>query len=161
MPPLLPQVILDNALGNAFKHGHPSDPQIRLSVQVDPPSDAASPRNTAKKTLRFTITNCAHPLRPPATPQFVSDVVQGSILSAPRRTAPSGTLGLRHMWAIAQSMGMDIALAQERELVTFRSSNGACGSQWVGPSKVFEWPYTPGGGVTPRLLGCQLPPPPP
>ena len=68
--PLPVNLILENALSNAVKHGHPQDPCVNLSLKLDRllPTDQG-PR---PPRLVCTITNRIHPDRPRVTQHFVT-----------------------------------------------------------------------------------------
>ena len=67
-------LILDNALSNAFKHGHCDNPDVQLAIELSQAATATSPDTML---LTATVTNVAHPARPTITPEFVTQVLEG------------------------------------------------------------------------------------
>eukprot|EP00667_Euglena_gracilis_P013206 EG_transcript_13600 len=62
----LMQLILENALSNAFKHGHPDLPGVQLIIREERPP----PGNDilcGRQRVSFTVRNVAHPLKPKLT----------------------------------------------------------------------------------------------
>ena len=107
-------LILDNALSNAFKHGHPKHPDVQLSIQVSqciPSPDKAQ--------LTATVTNVSHPARPAVTPEYVAKVLAGEAQLGPTTSAISDRIGLQHSFMAAETMGADLKLTQTGQQVAF------------------------------------------
>ena len=101
-------LILDNAISNAFKHGHPQAPDVRLTVtDADEPApdalgpdrrprspaareslprpSAPAPKAEAVVPLTFTITNRAHLQRPRLTPHYLQVLAVGGSAASRHR----------------------------------------------------------------------------
>eukprot|EP00667_Euglena_gracilis_P001005 EG_transcript_1005 len=111
----LTDLVLENAISNAFRHGHPTDPDVRFFIAADP---AASPC-----IVTFRITNRSHPARQPLTADLVERLLHGHRLEAfgPSASCSEG-LGLQHCVQAAQLQGMAVSLAQEGDTVVFQAS---------------------------------------
>ena len=106
--PLLLALILDNALSNASKYGHPSGPDVRITVE-----------DHTEEGFVFRVINRANPDRPPLTQDFVSSVFDGA---GPKSTdALSNGVGLQHCLLAAQASSTTITLRQEEQLVIFEA----------------------------------------
>ena len=72
-------LILDNAISNAFKHGHPKTPNVQLTIKdVLPESGPRSLPEPAVR-LKFIITNDINPARPKITEDYVNKVLYGRV----------------------------------------------------------------------------------
>ena len=106
-------LVLDNALSNAFQHGRVEDPAVRFAIAV---SDA--PDGGPQKAVSFRVTNRARPYRPPLTDDFVAGLLQGH--RPQHRSSPlSDGMGFRHCLTAARAHGIAVSLEQEDDLVTF------------------------------------------
>ena len=107
-------LILDNALSNAFKHGHPQNPDVRLSIALHetPTRDSA--------LLTATVTNVAHPARPPITPEYLTKVLEGRAPLGPTTSAISDRIGLQHSFLAGATMGANLSLTQAGGQVVFK-----------------------------------------
>eukprot|EP00667_Euglena_gracilis_P001668 EG_transcript_1668 len=124
MDRVLCSLILDNAISNSFKHGHPDDPAVDFVTAVNPlPPDVRLPTNASGVAVTFTITNRANPHRPPITPTFLAHMLQGQ---APRqeegRSMLSSRVGLQHSALAAQAHGIKWQLCQSGDVVTFKAT---------------------------------------
>eukprot|EP00667_Euglena_gracilis_P003956 EG_transcript_3966 len=106
-------LILDNALNNAFKHGHPGDPHVEFDIAEVPPSRADLRR------IQFSVRNVANPDAEPLTPDFLDDLLSGRFL--PKREVPilSNGIGFSHALMAAKLAGATIDLQQQGSVVTF------------------------------------------
>ena len=110
-------LILDNALSNAFQHGDLENPNVHLAITV---TDAGLDASPGKKTVSFRVTNRARPGRPPLTEAFVAELLRGG--RPTRRTNPmSDGIGFRHLMMAGRAHGMELSLWQELDLVTFEA----------------------------------------
>eukprot|EP00667_Euglena_gracilis_P004358 EG_transcript_4380 len=119
--PTLCSIVLENALSNAFRHGHPTDPQVTCAVHLLPADPPAGPR----RRLLLRLTNRANPARPTVTDTFLAQLAAGLVPPTPRGTAPSALsdrIGLEHMAMAAGAHGMDVSLKQVDDLVVFTAS---------------------------------------
>eukprot|EP00668_Euglena_longa_P019952 GGOE01024798.1.p1 GENE.GGOE01024798.1~~GGOE01024798.1.p1 ORF type:complete len:675 (-),score=155.14 GGOE01024798.1:191-2107(-) len=114
-------IVLDNAISNAFRHGHPDDPQVTftMSVAVLPGEED----DDGRCRLTFEVTNRIAPSRP----QMTRDLLH-RILNGPQEPScvPSSLLsdhfGLRHMFAAAELHGMELTLQQLEDCVVFEAT---------------------------------------
>eukprot|EP00667_Euglena_gracilis_P009500 EG_transcript_9645 len=133
-------IVLDNAINNAFRHGHPDNPEVNFSMSL-----AALPNEDTddrRYRLTFEVTNRVAPNRPPVTPDLVHRLLTG--LDEPHcpSSSPSHAgslsdhLGLRHMFAAAEIHDMDVSLQQMGDYVVFEASLDAemCGESSEGTS---------------------------
>eukprot|EP00670_Eutreptiella_braarudii_P001326 CAMPEP_0174301740 /NCGR_PEP_ID=MMETSP0809-20121228/59222_1 /TAXON_ID=73025 ORGANISM="Eutreptiella gymnastica-like, Strain CCMP1594" /NCGR_SAMPLE_ID=MMETSP0809 /ASSEMBLY_ACC=CAM_ASM_000658 /LENGTH=1039 /DNA_ID=CAMNT_0015407535 /DNA_START=31 /DNA_END=3147 /DNA_ORIENTATION=- len=127
LDPMVCNVILDNAVTNALRHGCPRDPQVKLTVQV---SEELHDTSTCSAQaivdtfsenpvmVRFRILNRANPRRPAlvrwSTLQPNTPLPRSS--SAP---VLSDGLGLGHIRMVANAANMVAELWQEGEEVFF------------------------------------------
>ena len=127
LDPMVCNVILDNAVTNALRHGCPRDPQVKLTVQVSEElhdTSTSSAQATIDKfsenpvMVRFRILNRANPSR--------SALVRWSTLQPntplPRSSSTpvlSDGLGLGHIRMVANAANMVAELWQEGEEVFF------------------------------------------
>ena len=108
LDPVLLALILDNALSNASKHGHPSNPDIQINAENDP-----------GRGLVFRITNMAHPNKPLLTDDFVLKMFDGT---GPKHTdSMSDGIGLQHTRLAAQASSSTVTLRQEGDRVIFEA----------------------------------------
>eukprot|EP00667_Euglena_gracilis_P005029 EG_transcript_5060 len=120
----LTDLVLENAISNAFRHGHPTDPDVRFFIAAEVTDPA-----TGKCVVTFRITNRSHPTRQPVTAEFVQRF-RHDTQSPPHAT--SDGIGLQHCFLAAELLGMDVTLRQEGDLVVFQASTTTtvcCGSE--------------------------------
>eukprot|EP00667_Euglena_gracilis_P001320 EG_transcript_1320 len=135
---VLCDILLDNALNNAFRHGHPVNPDVQFSAEIAPLEEFTNAavrhdsgnsglgranRYSPQWLLTFCIRNRAHPSRPPVTPDLVQAVLAGQRTDAELvySSALSEHLGLQHMFKVAATHQMDLSLQQEADTVTLRA----------------------------------------
>ena len=113
--PTLLGLIFDNAVSNAFKHGHPDAPDVQFRIRV------LDRRYEARETvhLSFEVANRANPLRPRVTEDYVAKVLAGAATTGPATSAMSDQIGLQHSFLAAKAHGMDICLEQIDDYVRF------------------------------------------
>ena len=109
--PTLWSLILDNAIGNAFRHGHPDNANVRFAFSV------SQVRSRDKVWLTVRLTNTANPARPRITEEFVDQVLHGEFTE--HGDIMSDHIGLQQSYAAAEAMGMEISLAQSGAQVLF------------------------------------------
>ena len=117
LDPLLCNVILDNAVTNAFRHGCPRNPEVYLAVEVfnriGGPFDADIHQSSSQPVkVRFLLRNRANPRN--ATLNRWSTAQSGTCVPSPSSCATtlSGGLGLKHIRMVANSCGMVAELWQ-------------------------------------------------
>ena len=150
LDPVACNIILDNAVTNALRHGCPNDAQVKLKVELpqDMGDDASDDGHLQSRSpaVRFLVTNKSNPDRPKLTGRWSSE--GPSALMPPshaRRPALSDGLGLHHISVVAKACAMQASLWQEDETVLFE----LCVAAAVGTSG----PDTPVGPAP-----CTLPP---
>ena len=138
LDPMVCNIVLDNAVTNATRHGCPGDPQVKLAADVSEPisdddsialhalcniSDTSDASRTPRKSIkvRFLLTNRANPARPLQT-RWSSLHASDSLPTDSSRPALSDGLGLRHISMAANSCGLTAELWQEGEGVFFALS---------------------------------------
>ena len=131
LDPTACHIVLDNAVTNAFRHGCPDDPQVKLAVHLTDPDpttpvwdrDAvispAGPSQARAKTLRFLLTNRANPQRAPLTDRWSSRGAGDCLPHDAARPALSDGLGLQHIRIVAGACGMVAQLWQDGPDVLF------------------------------------------
>eukprot|EP00667_Euglena_gracilis_P003694 EG_transcript_3706 len=119
LDPTLCDIVCDNALSNAFRHGHPEDPQVSLTVRLEP-----AELGSARCRLSFAICNRANPARPPVSPAFVAALLAAGGGAPPCDGLPSlsDRIGLEHIHTAAQAQNMAVSLQQDGEVVTFTAT---------------------------------------
>ena len=105
-------IMMENALDNAAKHGHATDPQVRCSVVVSE-EDADG---TARVT--FTISNKVN--AGVRLPKNIWDLVGDDPTKLPIDLSVG--LGLKHCRMAARALGMQVELTQSEDVVTFSAS---------------------------------------
>eukprot|EP00667_Euglena_gracilis_P004369 EG_transcript_4388 len=117
---MLLTLILDNALSNAAKHGHPQLPDVTFSIEEAPAEHCAGVPE-GKRRFRFQVTNVAHPRRAPLTPEYVEELFTGCAEPQKDCVVPtlSDRIGLSHCVLAARLGGIALSLSQEEDLVTF------------------------------------------
>eukprot|EP00667_Euglena_gracilis_P003917 EG_transcript_3930 len=134
---VLCDILLDNALNNAFRHGHPADPEVQFVVELTPfeePASSAAPSigsggfsrassHRQHRLLTFCVRNRADPNKPLVNQDLISTVLQGHRINHDLvyTSALSEHLGLRHMFKVAETHQMDLSLQQEGDTVVLRA----------------------------------------
>ena len=124
LDPTACQIVLDNAVTNAFRHGCPRDPQVKLTVEVTDPdpepsrgdailSPPATLQAPAARKLRFLLTNRANPNRAPIAARWCSWGAGECLPQDAARPALSDGLGLEHIRLVASACGMAASLWQD------------------------------------------------
>ena len=113
--PILLGLILDNALSNAFKHGHPEDPEVQLSINTG----TTNGEQESQVHLEVCVTNRANPSRPMIDDDYITSVRRqdGS------RHGPdpmSDQIGLNQSFLAAEVHGLSMSLTQQGNHVTLR-----------------------------------------
>ena len=106
------KLILDNAISNAFKHGHPQNPNVDLTAET-------CPQGANKVRLTATVTNEAHPSRPAISPEYLAKVLKSEAPLGPATSAISDRIGLQHAYMAAHALGAALNLTQTGERVEF------------------------------------------
>ena len=129
--PVMLSLILDNALSNATKYGHPTKGAIQITVV-----------HHALTGLAFKITNIANPNDLPITEGFMLSRLNGT---HPRSTnAMSDGIGLKHCHLAALASSTSIDLMQHGDKVTFEAcvSNARPTSALLSDSDDLDGPAT-------------------
>ena len=115
-------VVLDNAVTNAKRHGCPKHRRVGLAVEVTP-EDNEHLEDNAPVRVRFLVSNRANPRRPAIQTRWSSTSQEHRVSVAarqdPLRPTLSDGLGLRHIAMAARASGMVAALWQEDDEVFF------------------------------------------
>eukprot|EP00667_Euglena_gracilis_P004828 EG_transcript_4857 len=123
MDPLLCEIVLENALTNAHRHGHPSQPRVRFTALLTPLTGAASPRHRNRRRLTFSVTNRAHPSRLPLTPEAVTRLLNAEeLVPEASKSRLSEHLGMRHLTQAARAHDMEVDLFQVGDVVYFEAT---------------------------------------
>eukprot|EP00667_Euglena_gracilis_P003742 EG_transcript_3753 len=114
----LADLMLEIVLSNAFRHGHPTSPNVQFSIAVDVPDPRAD-----ECTVTFRVTNRSDPACQ-LCPQLVRRLMHaGSPRPSPTETtAECQSSGLVHCFRAALVQGMAVSLVQEDGVVTFEAS---------------------------------------
>eukprot|EP00668_Euglena_longa_P007287 GGOE01008717.1.p1 GENE.GGOE01008717.1~~GGOE01008717.1.p1 ORF type:complete len:759 (+),score=248.32 GGOE01008717.1:52-2277(+) len=121
LDPLLCSVVLDNAISNALRHGHPDDPRVTFSIACHLLSEKEE--DGKQRLLVFRVTNRADPDRPTITPDFLQDRLTGEEPADHVAVSPlPNGLGLQHLWLAAAAHNMHLSLRQVDETVIFEAS---------------------------------------
>eukprot|EP00668_Euglena_longa_P043232 GGOE01057355.1.p1 GENE.GGOE01057355.1~~GGOE01057355.1.p1 ORF type:complete len:680 (-),score=145.73 GGOE01057355.1:139-2148(-) len=112
-------LVLENAISNALKHGDPANPEVRLGISSSPMRD-----EPFRRVLHFTVTNVAHPQRPPLTPEYVDRLLAGTadVPNNAMLPAMSDRIGISHCVLAAHAGRITLRLAQEANAVRFCAS---------------------------------------
>ena len=114
LDPTLCGLVLDNAISNAFRHGHPEDPEVRLVVTTTEIEERVQ--------LTFLLTNRTNPSRPTVTPEYIDAVLSGKSRKAGASTsAMSDQIGLQHAFLAADLHNMKTSLVQVGTRVEFKA----------------------------------------
>eukprot|EP00667_Euglena_gracilis_P003482 EG_transcript_3492 len=113
-------LILDNALSNAVKHGHPQASDVTFTIK-DVPAELCPDLQQGKRRFQFQVTNVANPERAALTPEYVQQLFAGCAPRRPDKVAPvlSDRIGLNHCILAAKLGDIALSLSQEEEVVTF------------------------------------------
>ena len=106
-------LVLDHAVSNAFRHGDPADPAVRLTVTTEALAEEGL-------RLTFVVANRADAAKPVVTPAFLDRVLNGSSGAGLQSRSPmSDCVGLRHTFLAAGLLGMHVTLTQPGTEVRF------------------------------------------
>ena len=121
-------LVLEGALRNARRHGHPAAPDVRLLSALEAPDHALDQR----QRLVFRVTNRADPAKPRVPDGRLSTGRAASEARTDVLRDGSDGLGLRHVLMAADLMGMTVSLTQDDETVTFEAVVDAVvvGGKW-------------------------------
>eukprot|EP00667_Euglena_gracilis_P003224 EG_transcript_3236 len=107
-------LMLENAITNAFGHGHPDDPDVTFSITI------SNVQAGGHCHVTFRVSNRTHPDRPRITAPLVATLLDDA--SKPLQSTPhSEGLGLKHSFLAAQLQGMAASLHQEGDRVVFQA----------------------------------------
>ena len=110
------EIMLDTALENAKKHGHPDDPRVMCSIAVGDTSRAsvsatvAAPDSVTERVV-FTVSNVVDPAKPD-----LPENVALKVLQDPQRSSL-----LKHSMLAATALGMKADIVQDGDVVTFQA----------------------------------------
>uniref|UniRef100_A0A7S1NJI5 Response regulatory domain-containing protein n=1 Tax=Eutreptiella gymnastica TaxID=73025 RepID=A0A7S1NJI5_9EUGL len=109
---VLAGLILDNAISNASRHGHATDPRITVTVSGCP-----------GPTLLFQVTNVANPARRPLRRIDTESLLSGDYRNnyQPSRNWTSDGIGMQHIALAARAASATIHLEQKQGIVTFKA----------------------------------------
>eukprot|EP00667_Euglena_gracilis_P005902 EG_transcript_5946 len=120
LDPMLCSLIFDNAIHNAFCHGHPEDPHVHFSIGEGEEEGYGGPFEMDCVRIHFVVTNRASPNRPHVTEELVAKVLAGHstpLLSQSSTSALSDRIGLSHCFLAARQHGIKLSLTQEGDTV--------------------------------------------
>eukprot|EP00667_Euglena_gracilis_P007397 EG_transcript_7473 len=123
MDSTLMQLVLENALSNAFKHGHPDHPDVALLIQkAEPPQPTVDFAD--RQFVSFIVKNTADPSSPPLTEETVEALFRGEARLQPTAVVPtlSDGIGMTHCVLAARLGGMALSLQQQGDVVTFTAT---------------------------------------
>eukprot|EP00668_Euglena_longa_P020873 GGOE01025988.1.p1 GENE.GGOE01025988.1~~GGOE01025988.1.p1 ORF type:complete len:679 (-),score=215.88 GGOE01025988.1:17-2020(-) len=138
----LTDLMLENAISNAFRHGHPTDPDVRFFI-----TSGLIDQVKGTCTVTFRITNRSHPNRQLVTAELVQRCRLGHRTNRPSVPFSDG-IGLQHCFQAAQLQGMAVSLAQEGDLIVFQASI---------TTTVHTGTQTPVASLNPYLVSDPLP----
>ena len=104
-------LIFDSAISNAFKHGHPANPQVKFTIRQ---LCVLEKHPKQMVMLSFQVTNVANPARPAVTPEYIAKVLKGEAKasSGPSTSAMSDQIGLQHSYLAAKAHDMSVSFTQ-------------------------------------------------
>eukprot|EP00667_Euglena_gracilis_P008223 EG_transcript_8315 len=137
-------MMLENAISNAFRHGHPTDPAVHFLIVADV-LDAA----TGSCAVTFRITNRCDPARQPLKPDIMEQLRRIDYTKLTSSKTFCHGLGLRHCLLAAELQGMTVSLAQQGDLVVFQASV---------VTRVVRPPPPPDATGPPAPLAARAPP---
>eukprot|EP00668_Euglena_longa_P026439 GGOE01033097.1.p1 GENE.GGOE01033097.1~~GGOE01033097.1.p1 ORF type:complete len:466 (-),score=109.15 GGOE01033097.1:835-2232(-) len=118
LDPILCDVVCDNAISNAFRHGHPDDPAISLAMRLAP-----AELGSARHQLSFVIRNRANPARPQIPPNFLEMLlIDGGVRPYEGMSSLSDGIGLEHIYTAAKAQAMSVSLEQVGDVVIFTAT---------------------------------------
>eukprot|EP00667_Euglena_gracilis_P008154 EG_transcript_8240 len=144
-------LILENALSNAFRHGDPQDPRVKVIIE-SLNLDAEGDTRPEYQRIRFIVENAADPARPPLTPEDAERLFQGKAhcVSNVRVPTLSDRVGIVHCVMAAQLGGLSLSLTQEGDVVRFSATLDAMTvtqlhsprgtAAWSGSSSAEQFP---------------------
>ena len=110
--------VVDAALSNAVKHGHPTTPDVALSAHVQSPGSEDSLMTRGR--VVFSVTHRADPAKPRIAVERGSGAA-GDAPDAASQAGPDGTW-LTHIDMAAEAIGMTVSLTQNAGTVTFTAA---------------------------------------
>eukprot|EP00668_Euglena_longa_P025079 GGOE01031307.1.p1 GENE.GGOE01031307.1~~GGOE01031307.1.p1 ORF type:complete len:886 (-),score=253.83 GGOE01031307.1:1289-3754(-) len=119
---VLCDILLDNALNNAFRHGNPTGPHVQFLMDLAPPQELDTSGGQCK--LTFQISNRADPAKPLVTADFIDALLNGKSNRSGElvySSALSEHLGLHHMFKVAETHGIALTLQQDGNMVVLRA----------------------------------------
>eukprot|EP00667_Euglena_gracilis_P003066 EG_transcript_3074 len=143
LDPVLCDLVLDNGIDNAFRHGDPEDPAVHFTITATEAVDG-------RQFLTFEVANRTHPDRPVVTPELVERLFRGQEERPLNAPALSEHLGLQHMFMAAQAHGMALTLEQHADWVTLRGV--------LEVPAALETPFLETRATTPQEGPLSLPP---
>eukprot|EP00667_Euglena_gracilis_P008584 EG_transcript_8698 len=133
---LLCEVVLDNAISNAYRHGDTSLGPVSLVVITDLGRERSL-------HLTFSLTNYVTQGVEAVPPELMAHLTAGhGITGLAGIPALSDHLGLRHMFMAAAAHGMEASLEQVGNLVVFTASLEVDTEHAVGPKDALATPST-------------------
>ena len=140
LDPMVCNVILDNAVTNAIRHGCPTNPRVTMSVELSDPiynegpaagrpvrsstnsSAGVVPVSSRPMRARFLVTNRANLKKPALTSRWSTQQPKKSPPKASSRSTLSDGLGLNHISMAANACGMVAELWQHDTDIFFELS---------------------------------------
>ena len=122
LDPMVCNVVLDNAVTNAKRHGCARDPWVKLTVKVTPEDGEHLDTDAlveARVRVRFLVSNRAYPQRPAIQTRWSSQSEGCRNSVASRKDPLHPTLGLRYIGLAARASGMTAEVWQEDDEVFF------------------------------------------
>uniref|UniRef100_A0A6T2J226 Response regulatory domain-containing protein n=1 Tax=Eutreptiella gymnastica TaxID=73025 RepID=A0A6T2J226_9EUGL len=126
LDPMACNVILDNAVTNATRHGCQTNPEVKLTARVSEQShnaDAAMIDSPVESEIpvevRFTITNRADSSSPAVKRWSTQQPNEPQQSKSPNSPVLSDGLGLSHIWMVANRAEMVAELSQNGDKVHF------------------------------------------
>eukprot|EP00667_Euglena_gracilis_P001982 EG_transcript_1982 len=113
----LTDLLLENAINNAYRHGHPTDPAVNFRIDADL-ADASE----STYVVTFRVMNRCDPNRQPLPPDLLDRLRHADGVDPVHATLSCRGLGLRHSLLAAELQGMTVSLAQEGEFVVFKAT---------------------------------------
>eukprot|EP00667_Euglena_gracilis_P007148 EG_transcript_7213 len=116
LDPLLCDILLDNALTNALRHGDHTQEPVTFTMTLQPLEDGEA-------ELTFIVRNRAKAGRPQLTPEFVQAALRGQAVPEPGQDHRlSDGLGLQHLFMAAEAHDVRLSLRQDGDVVTLRAA---------------------------------------
>eukprot|EP00667_Euglena_gracilis_P001501 EG_transcript_1500 len=133
----LVDLMLEIAISNAFRHGHPTDPDVRFTISID----VVDP-SLGTCAVTFCVTNRCDPGRQPLTGELVDHLMSGRPPVSPSAPFAEG-VGLEHCLQAAQVHGAAVSLSQQQDVVVFTAT---LPSRLVGEAAAAATPCASRGG---------------